>query len=493
MSIITSRQEKDDTNRNDESPIIGKVSIGRPAEEPVLVDYAEGKRTRFDINLPQGRISSGTELREHHIDKLKEAGREEIQVVYGKSPSTLDYFRVLRKSNINAGYVEDPEFYDKFDITPGETLTEIPIMLTNNSINEVLKTKLVNYDRDANLVFCHSNDGYEAERRRTDQNGNYLSSGETFNLECLPFYWDERVKDENNEKTICPYRETGGGGRDCSFTGSLYFHILSEDGGGFQLGRYFKIETTSSTTAQYYVKSLNDIKDHPLLDGQISFVPLKLEIVMEQATRPSEGRYDERKRTNVPRTTISLDEDYLEKYEDAVNDMIKLVKRYRQKGAFVSGTQATDPTEIPEEDMENEAEMHRWNAEFDPQAHEEQLREEGVLEVAEKAEQEVDDNETPVVETTENAVESDENFEKESVKTDKEYELQREQLINKARRMPHDRFKAFVDNIHQLDKQNIDQFDDRMDDLLEDIEEEEKEENYDRNTSYEDENDLIIN
>ncbi len=496
MSIITSRTEENE-EENRSSPIIGKVSIGKPADEPVLVDHAKGKITRFSIDLPNqdGGIQKGTKLKERHIDMLKEAGYREVQVLYGRSPDTLNHFRVLRKSNINSGYVEDPDLYDEYDLEPGENLTEIPIMLTSNEVNEVLKTRLMNYDRDANLVYCHSEDGYTAHRRRTDEDGNYLSSGAKFDMECLPFYWDDRVKDDTNDKTICPFRERKGqGGPECTFSGSLYFQILS-DGGNFQLGRYFKIETTSSTVIKYYVNALNDIKDKMgeiAGEKKIDFIPLKLEIVREQATRPSSSQYDERKRANVYRTTISADKKYMKKYRDTVDEMKELINAYRSNPSSVTTEKvARDPADIPEEDLETDGEMDRFNSEFDPASHQEQLEEEGVLDAAEKAERDEDASET-VSEQAGSQTSSTSSLEKESVETDEERGRRVQHLNNRMRRVPHSVFRNIVDKIDTVRSHPIESIEDRVDNILEDLTEEEKKENYDENIEFEEENDIDL-
>lgn len=473
MSVIS--KNRDNTSGASQSPVIGKVSIGRPASEPVLAEHSEGLKTRFKVEFDDGTgIQRGKTIRKNHVQKMLDNGKREVQVMYGKSPTTLNHFRVLRKSNISDGFVEDPEVYDKYDLEPGDTLTEIPIMFTSENIDKVLQTQMVNYDRDHNCVFCSSEDGETATRRRTDGEGegegDYLPNGAKKEVECVPFYWDERV--ETGNKNICQFRETGGDGRDCKFTGSLYFQILNE-AGDFDLGRYFKIETTSSRTAEYYMDALLDIKNESQFE-RISFVPLKLEIIKEQGVRPG-NQYEDRKRASFFRTTISVDSRYVKKYKDVVKDMVQTMKEYREMNSDL-GISTRDPTEIPTENAPAE-ETGRWESEFDPDQYQQSLEEEGLTEEAEEAEKE--GPELPQF-----------GEEDESDGGDKEagegmsggaYDMKRQALINEARRLPPDKFDRFVDSLDKVSEDTIGKFRDRVDNLLGGLTEQEKEEHFEEN------------
>jgi hypothetical protein len=478
MSVISKQRNnnsKGARSQSTKSPVIGKVSIGRPASEPVLVEHAEGLKTRFQVEFGDGTgLKRGKTIRESHIKKMKKNGIREVQVMYGKSPTTLNHFRVLRKSNISDGYVEDPEIYDQYDLEPGETLTEIPIMFTSEKIDKVLQTRMVNYDRDANCVFCSSGDGETAMRRRTDGEedgeGDYLPNGAQKEVECVPFYWDERV--ETGNKEICQFRETGGDGRDCKFTGSLYFQILNE-AGDFDLGRYFKLETTSSRTAEYYMDALLDIKNESQFE-RISFVPLKLEIVKEQTVRPG-NRYEDRKRASVFRTTLSVDSRYVKKYRPVVQEMVQTMKEYREMNKDL-GISSRSPVEIPEENAPAE-ETDRWESEFDPDQYQQKLEQEGMTEAAEEAE--LEGPELPQI--TQEEAEADKEAQENGELSDGAYDLKKKDLVNKARQLPSNNFDDFMDATDKINRKTIDWFVEKIEGALNHLTEEQKEENFDIN------------
>jgi phage terminase small subunit len=485
MSVIANQREsqsKGARSQSTKSPVIGKVSIGRPATEPVLVEHSHGLTTRFGESFDDGtKISKGTTIRDHHIEKMQDAGMKEVQVVYGSSPTTLNHFRVLRKSNISDGYVEDPGLYDRFDLEPGDTLTELPIMLTSEKINDVLQTRMVNFDRDANTVFCSSSGGRRAMRRRTDGDadgeGDYLPSGAKKEVECVPFYWDDRV--ENGEKEICQFRETTGSGRECQFTGSLYFQILNE-AGDFDLGRYFKIETTSSRSAEYYMDALQDIKNESQFE-RISFVPLKLEIVKEQTVRPGD-RYEERKRASVFRTTISVDSRYVKKYKPVVKEMVETMKEYRAMNADL-GIDSSSPVEIPDENPAAE-EPDRWEAEFNPDNFQKKMEEEGITEAAKRAEEQ--GPETPQLNKDAGDGAGGEDASRPAESPDEAlsggaYELKRDDLINKARSLPPEKFDRFIESLDRVNESTIDKFRTGVERRLEGFSEEEKDAHFEAN------------
>jgi len=217
-----------------------------------------------------------------------------------------------------------------------------------------------------------------------------------------------------------------------------------------------------------------------------------LEIVREQATRPSSSQYDERKRANVYRTTISADKKYMKKYRDTVDEMKELINAYRSNPSSVTTEKvARDPADIPEEDLETDGEMDRFNSEFDPASHQEQLEEEGVLDAAEKAERDEDASET-VSEQAGSQTSSTSSLEKESVETDEERGRRIQHLNNRMRRVPHSVFRNIVDKIDTVRSHPIESVEDRVDDLLEDLTEEEKKENYDENIEFEEENDIDL-
>lgn len=490
MSVISKKRQKEQQDskgarsQSTKSPVAGKVSIGRPATEPVLVKHAEGLKTRFKVEFDDGTgLSRGTTIRDHHVEKMLDMGKKEVQVVYGKSPTTLSYFRILRKSNISDGYVEDPALYDRFGLEPGETLTEIPIMLTSEDIDKVLQTRMVNFDRDNNCVFCSSGNGERAMRRRTDGpndgEGDYLPGGTKKEVECVPFYWDKRV--EEGDAEICQFRETGDDGqRECQFTGSFYFQILNEQG-NFDLGRYFKLETTSSRTAEYYMDTLIELQDESQL-GRISFVPLKLEIVKEQTVRPG-NRYGDRKRASVFRTTISVDDRYLKKYKPVVKDMLDTIEGYQEMNSRL-GINSDSPVEIPEENAPAE-EPDRWEAEFDPDKLGEKFEDEGIADAAEKAEEQ--GPETPQITEEDGGGTSrggasgrSENL------SGGAYDLKKKDLINKARRLPPDRYDNFIDSANRINPQTIDKFRKGVEKRLDKLTEEEKSENFEVNKKKDD-------
>ncbi|MCS4157620.1 hypothetical protein [Salinibacter ruber] len=519
MSIIGSRMDHDESPRGGktESPIIGKVSIGIPADEPMLVEHAEGKKLVSDVTFGNTKIPSGKTLQEHHIEKMQEAGIREVHVHRGRFPRTLNYFRVLRNSNISEGYVEDPKLYDKYGLDPGPGLTEIPIMLTSENIDQVIQTRLLNYDRSRSQVFCSSADGEEATRQRingddlTDHYENHAYTGGDVDINCAPFHWGDNTvpfseladragvdKDtifectpeeikaihearKPEEQQLCPYREYDQDGKqDCDFTGSFYFNILNEDG-DFSLGRYFKLETTSSKVIEKYHESLlNPDTGIKQKFGRISFVPMKLEILREKTER-SGGRYEDgRIPTKVERTTLSTSEHLLDKYRPVIEDMLETLDDYRSMNSMVPGVDTgpsgdggpkRDPTDIPNEGLPDEEERRRWASEFNPEEHQERLKEEGV---------ETDIQEQPDAVSV--ADEGHSEGEETGAESEGAYEWKRRELFTRARRLPPKRYEAFTDNKDRITKDNIDKWSSLLDEVLSEYSEEQISEHVDQNS-----------
>jgi Asp-tRNA(Asn)/Glu-tRNA(Gln) amidotransferase C subunit len=451
----------------------------------MLTEHAEGFPLASQVTFGDKKISKGTKLRETHINRLLEAGVEEVMVKRGAAPDMLDYFRVLRKSRYHEGYVEDPELYDKYDLEPGKSLTEIPIMVTSETVDQVLQTRLVNYDREENCVFCSSEDGQTAVRRKTtgekDGEGDYLRSGAKKEVECIPFYNDERVEKEG--KKICPFRSHDNGGRECQFTGRFFFNILNEEG-SFSLGRHFMLETTSESVIENYLNALvgpdNDSVKSTF--GQISFVPMKLEVVRVETTRPS-GKYedgDRRRKTSVSRTALSVSDEYLEKYQEPVEEILDTIETYQRMS--VPGKDPTpDPTQIPEQDVMTGPEKERWDAEFSQEASQEILEDEGLDGV--EPDEEAAEAGSVLADGSDN---DSEEGEETSVT---EYELHCQELVNRARQLPPDRYQKFLDNREKISPDTIGRFSEHLDKVLAGLSEDEKAEHYDQNVEAEEEMD----
>ena len=312
------------------SPVIGKVSIGIPSDEPMLVnDRLVGKKLARDLVLSKGRnpvgIGKGTVMTERHVQQVLDAGIDEVLVLLGAFPTRLDHFRLVRQAAHHGGYLFDPALYEKYGLDEG--FTECPIILTSNDIAKVVRSQLVNYDRAEKCVFCTSSDGETARRLQADpENGGYQEG--YYEVECIPFHDDPR---RNEGKAVCEFRKHGAK-LPCKFAGSLSFQILPKNPDvGFDLARYFKMETTSAESGAYWTKNLLD--EVMTKFGRIAFVPLKLAVVKENAVY-----YDgtARRDTQVVRTTISVDPEYLDRYLPVVERQLERLRTYRKMGSGFS-------------------------------------------------------------------------------------------------------------------------------------------------------------
>lgn len=444
MGVLTKKMKIEDNRR--ESPVVGKISIGIPAEEVVLVGpEAVGLKSRWDVKFTkqQGGVRKGAIITEAHVKALQKEGIEEIEVVRGAAPSRLDHFRVVRRPKNSAGYVYDPEIYKKYGIE--EKPREMAIMVTSEELDKVIQTSMLNWDQANNCAFCRSSDGETAQRRIPDGDGYAAGMNQ---VECIPFFDDDRVRFHN--KPVCQYRKRDTNmGKPCQYRGAIYFQILStNEDAGLELGRLFKMETTSFPASRHWLNGLEEAKKKV---GRYSFVPLKLSLVKEATTRPGG------KKTEVFRTAISVDEDYLRIYQPVVDRMLDLLKSYRDRNEFIIGD-ASDPTDIPIEE-ETPEEMDKWMSEFNPDAYKQKLEKEGFP----------------------TGGEGDENDVFTASVGNSEFSLRQMELVNRAKRLPSNTFKKFYANRSQISEENIDSWSNRVDKLLKSISEEEKEANYSEN------------
>ena len=384
MSVLQKRL-KDQTDSGvglrKSSPVMGKLSIGIPSDEPALVgpDLIDKKLAK-DIVLakkpkPTG-ISRGAKLTAAHIEALQRAGITEVPVVYSAFPQRLDHFRLTRQATTYGGYLFDPAFYERYGLEEG--FTEVPIVLTSNDINKVIRSRLVNYDRAEKCVFCTSNDGETARRLQGDpEHGGYQEG--YYEVECIPFHDDPR---KQQGKAICEFRKHGAA-LPCKFAGSLSFQILSPNPEvGIPLARYFKMETTSAESGLNWTKALTDETDGVLKHfGRIAFVPLKLSVVKEN-TVYFDGNV--RKDTQVARTVISVDPEYLDRYQDVVDKTFGQIKTYRSMGGgWTAAGEApvldvNGDVDLVDEEFTDD-QVAAWTAEFNPRERQRELIADGVL------------------------------------------------------------------------------------------------------------------
>lgn len=492
MSILSSRFDKRHSARKG-SPIVGKLSIGIPTDEPMLVGpNLIGRKLYREIIFDEAKktgLRKGKALSEADVQELEKRGFKEVHILNGSYPQRLEHFRLVRRAESMPGYLEDPELYEKFGLS--DQPTEVPVMLTSEDIDSVLQTRLANFDRPNKCVYCSSDDGQTAMRRKKDSAGEYLESGEMFELECLPFYWDERVK--SGGKKICEYRKYGSDGQAqaCKFSGALYFVILSPDG-HFDLGRYFKLETTSDKVAQYYINALLDPEKGVIRHfGRISFVPLKLEIIKEKAIRPEAGKkWGERKETTVIRTALSVDDAYLDKFKEPVEKIMERIESYRKMNQRLG----IDETLPPKENVIAD-EYEVWSAEFHPQGRQELMQEEGIdvknLEGDPEAEPvKVENKVSAETKSADRAAAAETSSESSGdgyvgempvTQAEEAYQLRLKNLEAKAMRLPAEKFNSYRGNTHKITPENIQQFEDYVDKLLAKVPEEEKADNFNKN------------
>jgi hypothetical protein len=463
MNLLNLKMQEEDRQR--QSPVIGKISIGVPTEEMVLIDHAEGLKLRRDMRLKTGKsILKGTPLEARHLKALRESGYEEVPILRGAAPGRLDHFRILRRArSTGQGYVHDPALYEALGL-PDEP-REIPIMVTTENLEKVIQTHMLNWDRENNCAFCFSSDGRTAKRRLYDEENNVTEKFEE--VECVPFFDDPRVK--SNESPICPYRKVDQNmGKPCDYRGKVYVQILTNNpDAGMELGRLFVLETTSYPSSRHWLKGIMEALNDPKL-GRLSFIPLKLAIIKERTG--TQGGTKQKK--DVWRTTISIDQSYLETYRPAIDRLLQVLKEYRSQNDFILGREpAADPTDIPVL-SETDDELRVWQAEFAPHIAQKALKDEGLITDEEIAEaQRVDDEDGIFVRAASHTASS----------------LRRRELLNRARRMPPENYRKFYEHMDSITEQNLSLWSKRVDGYLAPLSEGEMSANYDLNVAQEQE------
>lgn len=230
-------------------PIVAKVSFGTPIAGPVLVVEGEGKVLSRSVVCGEDTLPAGHALTRQDVVWLSQAGVEVVHVIHGPWPTQQTQFNILRKAG-EEGYVDDPEFVES--VYPGPVERELVIVLQGETPEDCIRSEMVNWDINNGCAFCHSQNGKVAERHRLTPDNEVLD--ETYVVECVPFYEDERVK----EHGICEYRKSDPmHGRPCAYKAHLLFSFPPIDGEH----SLAIIETSSHSSAKYWREGLQRIYD----------------------------------------------------------------------------------------------------------------------------------------------------------------------------------------------------------------------------------------
>ena len=455
MSVLKKRMnDQKATSARSANPVVGKLSIGIPSDEPALVGPAlVGHKVAKDIVFTKKTrtteatgLVKGAKITERHVEQMLAAGITEVPVVYGSFPQRLDHFRLTRQATNHGGYVHDLDFYKRYGLVEG--FTECPIILTSEDMDVVVGSRLVNYDRANKCVFCSSTDGLVARRLQPDHdNGGYLE--DFIEVECVPFHDDPR---KHQGTPVCEFRKHGAA-LPCKFSGSLSFQLLPADPEvGIPLGQYFKMDSTSAEAGSNWVRALEEVKRH---FGRISFVPLKL-----QTVKVNTVYYDgaKRKDTQVVRTTIVVDSEYLERFKPAVD---KTAERVRSYGGLL----------MPEQVMTDE-DVAAWTAEFNPRERQKDLLEQGLV--------------------TEEQIQAEADADGRSDEAGRinrpaggpaVFARRKDALMIRARRLPADRYQSFLASSDGILPGSIGRVEAYVKHLLADVPEDEQAVYFDINTS----------
>lgn len=405
------------------APVHGKVSIGVPTDELVLVKGNEAALVGKTIRRGKAGVPDGMLLKERHVEMLVKAGVTEVEVTHGNFPSRLDFFRILRRADSDRSqFVADPDLNEKYGL--GERPTSIPVVLPIDSIEKMAVGGMKNYDRRNNRMFCSSSEppvAMRAEIRNRQYTGQYTE------VECVPTYglaskWG---------KHICPFRSKDteeGKMLPCKPNFVFYFNILTHDPEDFDLGSFFKFETSSIESGMNIMATLREAKRQ---FGRINWVPMELQIFEREKATPGGMK------SKVPIVTLAMPTKLMLRYQDTVDSIRKLIEAYSLN------------TDIEIEDVVNE---EAYDAEFRPEVRNQVLAEGGTV---------FDEPDEPALDKTAIAA-----------------------LDGQAMQLPVDQFHNYVSRRDSITDENIESFRSHVTNLLNDLDEEAKAENFEINSRH---------
>lgn len=385
--------------------IIGKVSIGTPIKEPMpLSEEMIGKKAaRASKRLG---IRKGKKIEKSDLKRMHRKGVEEYFVIRGRAPDQLDNFRLLRRSDEYKGeFVEDKGLLEKYEL--GKDPTSIPIVFPVGDKDRIFVDNMRNWDAQNSKMYCRSDDG-ETATRKVVENGNY--TGKSKEIECIPNYGDDRGQ-------ICPFRDHNSKLHDkmpCKYRVRLFFNILTKESSTFNLGSFFKFESSSTNTGQQIEESLDDMIDH---FGTLAFIPCELQLKFDKRTTP-DGHT-----TEQPSVALSIDMGLLEEYRETISNIKSVIDTY------------SVDIEI-EDDTSEEA----VDSEFRPDVERRKLESEGLLDKEGEAEE---DDITSDVNTLHLA-------------EDPTFEEKLQHINALALQLPKDRYESFKSKRGNLTPENID-------------------------------------
>ena len=422
--------------------VVGKVAIGVPVDEPVLVsDAIVGLKVSGDY-VP-ARVRSGTTLQQKHVDALVAAGVKEVHVVYGGFPQKLEHFRITRRSDLFPGkFVADPAINESagLDLTP----RVVPIIFPIDDIERVLLRRMKNYDAKNGRMFC-SSDG-ETYNRAVIEEKKYTGDYKTG--VCVPQYGDVRGP-------ICPFRDkqtSAGSALPCKFAGSLYFNLLSKDLSRIDLGQFFKLETTSIPSAEYLINGLLNIRRQ---FGTIAFVPCQLEIRQEEAVTPGGTK------TIVPRIGISSSLWLQREYREVIEEMREIMSFYAVTDEII-----------------DEIDEAAFDSEFRPDVRRAELAQSGLLDGADAAKA---IQQAPASMVAGDAVAGADDL-VEMLVYGEEFSIRLQALDTLARQLTRKQYRAYLGTRDRVTPASIAKFEKAARAQIDTLTENEKQSNFDSNT-----------
>ena len=410
--------------------VIGKVSIGTPLKEPMLVgDDMVGLKAAEPIN--ELRIRKGRKIKERDVERMKKKGVEELFVVRGRSPDVSKHFRLMRRSDQYQGeFVEDPSLNEKYGLPKHPT--KIPIIFPINDKTRVFKDGMRNWDAKSKKMFCQSHNLRDA-KRAVVKGGEY--TGQHKEIDCVPFYRDQR------DLPICPFRDHDSEKQSvlpCKYRMRLFFNILTNDIETFNMGSFFKFESSSHNTGQQIEGTIDDMLSNKQF-GKLSFIPCELELKFDKRVTPGGHK------TEQPTVNLSLGFKLLSEYRELVNEAKEIVSTY---GLEVN--------------IQDDTSQEAIDSEFRPEVERRQMIEDGLFD--EEKQNHLEDA---------SLLEENTGF----------YE-KKKHIEALARRLDQEDYESYVARKDKLSPDNIDKYIERTERYLDkNLSQEEQEENFEQNSS----------
>lgn len=311
MSLFVEEQKEGSTRR---ASVNGKVSIGIPTDEIVLITGDYSRLIGKTIRKGKAGVPDGMILARRHIEMLLKEGETEIEIDHGGFPERLDYIRVWRRADSDRSrFVFDPKLHRSLGVD--EKPRSIPIVLPINSIEKMAGGGMRNYDRTQNKLFCCSTNPPLGVRAIVD-NGVY--TGNRKEVQCVPTYGHAA----EFGAPICKYRNKrtkAGRLLPCKPNFTFYFNVLTKNPESFDLGSFYKFETTSIESGMNIMATLEAVQKR---FGHVDWIPMELEVIQRKKVTPDGPT------SKVPIMSLGVPTRLLREYADTIKSIKEILDVY---------------------------------------------------------------------------------------------------------------------------------------------------------------------